>query len=73
MGLWGPGSGSLFSVSFSALDPTGPPAQAVGPQTFVFRVARVLNVKVLKLYDMFVMRQVSFPLQMNSCCTSNQS
>ena len=41
----------LFCVSFSALDPTGHPAQAVVPQNLDFRIACALNVKGLKFKD----------------------
>ena len=38
----GPGSGSFVSFPFSALDPTGPLAQVVVPQTLDFRFAGVV-------------------------------
>ena len=40
---FGPGSVSFVFVSFSALDPTGPPAQVVVPQTLDFRFAGVMR------------------------------
>ena len=48
---FGPGSGSFvlcFVFLVYALDPTGPLAQAVVPQTWDFRTACALNVKGLK-------------------------
>ena len=47
----GPGSGSLFSVSFSALDPTGPSAQAAVPQTLDFRFAGVMGQVIFSVTD----------------------